>query len=146
MIPSAWLWFLLFPGRDLVTRVITALYGELHDKSILASAISVLKLSNHTLKGNRRNEIIMQIRGLPLKQVGRNFLVIVQLDIMATILEIAKTLKMTTPKSQWMYIISDMDSNQNVTTYSNLLGEGENIAFVYNATFTSSECVVNTFK
>ncbi|XP_044740653.1 ionotropic receptor 93a [Chrysoperla carnea] len=83
----------------------------------------------------------MQIRGLPLKQVGRNFLVIVQLDIMATILEIAKTLQMTTPKSQWLYIICDMDSNQNVTTYSNLLGEGENIAFIYNSTITSNECV-----
>jgi hypothetical protein len=50
---------------------------------------------------------------------------------------------MVHPGSQWLYVISDGASREaNVTSFLEFLNEGENVAFVYNATSLNPECNV----
>lgn len=127
--------------RDMVTKLIQSL--SVTQGEITSSAISVLRLSLQNTAANRRREIVAQLKALPLQHVGENFLVIVNMELMSTILEISKTLDMTGPTTQWLYIISDMDgTHDNISAYTQHLGEGENIAFAYNATIDEESCVV----
>lgn len=50
---------------------------------------------------------------------------------------------MSTEKS-WLIIIPDIDSSRsNVSSFANLLNEGENISFIYNTTKTAPKCSVS---
>lgn len=58
----------------------------------------------------------------------------------------AKTLKMVQPDSQWLYLIADSitRNSTNITSFVDLLSEGGNVAFVYNATESDTICDVIT--
>lgn len=48
------------------------------------------------------------------------------------------------PVSQWLFIVMDQpDQALNISSFSPLIGEGENIAFMYNVTDTQSKCRVS---
>jgi len=52
---------------------------------------------------------------------------------------------MALPDSQWLYIITDsvIQNNTNITGFVDLLSEGSNVAFIYNATDSDTYCNVN---
>lgn len=53
-------------------------------------------------------------------------------------------LNMAQPDSQWLYIITDtvVGNSTNITTFVDLLSEGSNVAFIYNATDDDAYCSV----
>lgn len=53
-------------------------------------------------------------------------------------------LNMVQPDSQWLYIITDsvIGNSTNITTFIDLLSEGSNVAFIYNATDSNTYCNV----
>lgn len=53
-------------------------------------------------------------------------------------------LNMAQPDSQWLYIITDTvtGNSTNVTSLVDLLSEGSNVAFIYNATDSDAYCNV----
>lgn len=56
----------------------------------------------------------------------------------------AKSLKMVHPGNQWLYLASDTTSqNRNLSSLEELLGEGENVAVLYNSTTVDSTCSVS---
>lgn len=50
-----------------------------------------------------------------------------------------------TAENSWLIIIPDIESSRsNVSSFTSLLSEGENISFIYNSTKTDSKCVVSS--
>lgn len=61
---------------------------------------------------------------------------------MITVMEIARDLKMVDTSAQWFYVISDTNfENNNISIVTNLITEGNNVAFISNFTRTNDECV-----
>lgn len=55
----------------------------------------------------------------------------------------AKSLRMVHPGSQWLYVISDAAGRESkVTSFAELLAEGENVVFIHNATNDVADCNV----
>lgn len=56
-------------------------------------------------------------------------------------METAKDLGMVNTDSKWLYIISDTDAHSgNLSYLAPLIGEGDNLAFIYNSTISNPEC------
>lgn len=69
-------------------------------------------------------------------------MVLMTSQLMIPMLEIARDLKMVDTSAQWCYIISDTSfEKSNISLVTNLITEGNNIAFIYNYTRTSDECI-----
>jgi len=50
-----------------------------------------------------------------------------------------------TAENSWL-IIPDVDSSKNnISSFTNLLSEGENISFIYNTTKTGAKCSVSIY-
>lgn len=51
---------------------------------------------------------------------------------------------MALPDSQWLYVITDsvVRNSTNITTFTDLLTEGSNVAFIYNMTDNDTYCNV----
>lgn len=50
-----------------------------------------------------------------------------------------------TAENSWLIIIPDIDSSRsNMSSFTNLLNEGENISFIYNTTKTRLKCTVSS--
>ncbi|XP_011865667.1 PREDICTED: glutamate receptor ionotropic, delta-2-like isoform X2 [Vollenhovia emeryi] len=60
-------------------------------------------------------------------------------------MEVTKSLNMAQPDSQWLYIITDsvIRNSTNITSFVDLLPEGSNVAFIYNATDSDTYCNVS---
>lgn len=68
---------------------------------------------------------------------------IVTTDVMASVLQVAKSLDMVHPKSQWLFVVSDTDGRyDNITSFSEVMEEGENVAIIYNLTSSEPHCRV----
>lgn len=75
---------------------------------------------------------------------GENFVAIVTSDVMTTMAETARDLKMSHTLAQWLYVISDTNSRiGNITNLINALYEGENVAYIYNITDDNPDCKVS---
>lgn len=61
---------------------------------------------------------------------------------MGTIAETARKLLMSHTQAQWLYVISDTNRRGNFSNLINDLYEGENIAYIYNATGKNVGCKV----
>lgn len=127
----------------MVTRVVTSLTG--HNAISTGMSLSVMKLENQTVEFQQRKVVTEVLSKLP-KELGSNYLVIVSLQYVNAIMEVAKNLALVNPYSQWLYVISDTSAVKNdLSTFANLLNEGDNIAFVYNVTTDSHDCRVSFF-
>lgn len=52
-----------------------------------------------------------------------------------------------TAENSWLIIIPDIDSTKsNMSSFTSLLNEGENVSFIYNTTKTGSKCIVSLFS
>jgi glutamate receptor, ionotropic, invertebrate len=62
-------------------------------------------------------------------------------DLMQTIMEIARDLKMVDTFAQWFYVVSDTNYiRNNISSITSLIEEGNNIAFIYNYTRGENDC------
>lgn len=102
---------------------------------------SLFKLKAHVQEWERRKSLRRTLSRLPTQFIGTNFLVIVNRGMLETIMETAKDLGMVHTDSKWLYIVSDTDEKTgNLSSLTSLIGEGENVAFAYNATVSHPEC------
>ncbi|KAG8040175.1 hypothetical protein G9C98_000745 [Cotesia typhae] len=123
-------------GNQPITKVIQAFSTDFPKKLGLASQL----LSGFT-RGRSEVATRRSIRDLLTKFSSRRaldqqFLVIVGHKFVSLIIEVAKSLGLLHPKSQWLFVIPDMaDHNKgNVSYLLDYLDEGENLAFLYNST------------
>lgn len=127
----------------MVTRVVTSLTGHHTGETSAGISLTVLKLPNQTTEYQQRKVMTQVLAKLPIKQLGKNFLVIVSFSYVNSIMEVAKNLGLVTPYSQWLYVISDTNENRkDISTLGNMIAEGDNVAFLYNVTAKSSRCTV----
>jgi ionotropic glutamate receptor len=130
--------------RDMISRCVIALSRHFPDDSnqVQPLSVSVYRIREATLEWNRRKFIRNLLRNLPTRFIGTNFLVLVTSELMQTIMEIARDLKMVNTFSQWFYVVSDTNyKNNNISIVTTLIEEGNNIAFIYNYTKDTDECV-----
>ncbi|XP_011501036.1 PREDICTED: glutamate receptor ionotropic, delta-1, partial [Ceratosolen solmsi marchali] len=128
-------------ARDTISRVVKALSVELSDKRLKLSTRALFSTKFEKDKSTMKLRIHKILSDVHVDQLGNCFMVIVTIDMVSTIMEVAKSLKMVHPGSQWLYVISDGASSEvNVTSFLEFLNEGENVAFIYNATSLNPEC------
>lgn len=147
----------------MISRVVTAMTIETDDKTVSPIAITVYKMKHETNEILRKEEIEKTLKKLRPKfngkfikkinktdsrsrnifTIGENYCVIVTTDVMASVLQVAKSLNMVHPKSQWLFIVSDTDGRyDNITSFGDIMGEGENVAIIYNLTSSDPNCRV----
>lgn len=127
-------------ARDTISRVAIAATSESPHGYITAMSASLFKLKAHIQEWERRKSLRRILLSLPTQFIGTNFLVIVNTAMLETIMETAKDLGMVNTKSQWLYVVSDTTTETNLTDLTSLIGEGENVAFVYNVTRSGAGC------
>lgn len=128
--------------RDMITRVVTSLTKETSDLGG-SVAVSLIKLQTNGSALNFRETIKSTLSTVSVKTVGRNFLAVVGIEIVEVLMEYAKSSGLTDIKNQWLYVISDANRyKSDVGHLKKLLKEGDNVAFIYNTTGGSMDCVV----
>lgn len=128
----------------MITRVVTSLTKETTD--LLGSvAVSLIKLQTNGSALNFRESIRSTLSTVSVKTVGRNFLAIVGIEIVEVIMEFAKSSGLADIKNQWLYVISDANKyKMDMGHLRKLLKAGDNVAFIYNTTSGSGDCMVNS--
>ncbi|XP_011686860.1 PREDICTED: glutamate receptor ionotropic, delta-2-like [Wasmannia auropunctata] len=131
--------------RDTIGRVTKALSIPLPNKkfSLLSRALFAFKHADS--ERSRRYYIKDMLESFHVDQLGKCFLVIVTLDTVADVMEVTKSLNMALPDSQWLYVVTDsvVRNSSNITSFIDLLSEGSNVAFIYNATDSETYCNVS---
>lgn len=130
--------------RDMISRCVIALSRNFPDDAnkVMPLSVSIYRIRESALEWNRRKYVRKLLKSLPTKFIGKNFMILVTTDLMLMIMEIAKDLQIVNPFSQWFYVVSDTNYiNSNISSVTSLIDEGNNIAFIYNYTKDSSECV-----
>ncbi|XP_058800210.1 ionotropic receptor 93a [Phymastichus coffea] len=127
--------------RDMISRVVKALSVELPNKRLLLSTRAIFSVHYDKSDSVMKQRIHNMLADFHVEQLGSCFMVIISIDMVPTMMEVAKSLRMVNPESQWLYVISDgAGHDANVTMFLDLLAEGENVAFIYNATNLGPEC------
>lgn len=134
----------------MVTRVVTSLTGHAAAHSGTTStgmALSLMTLDNQTIEFQQRKVVTEILTKLSAKKLGTNFLLIVSVNYVNALMEVSKNLGLVNPYSQWLYVISDTaNSTNDLRSFTNLITEGDNIAFVYNKTTDTPDCKVGLSK
>lgn len=125
----------------MVTRVVMSLTKESENLGINSVAVSIIKLETNTSQANARMNIKESLLKISTKTVGHNFLAIVSLTTMEILMDVAKSENLVNIKNQWLYVVSNTDAKtSNTSNVQPLLKEGDNVAFIYNSTTTSTKC------
>lgn len=130
--------------RDMISRCVIALSRNFPDDSnqVQPLSVSIYRIRESALDWNRRKFIRNLLKSLPTKFIGTNYLILVTTELMQIIMEVARDLKLVTTFAQWFYVVSDTNFiNNNVTSITSMLEEGNNVAIIYNYTKTDDECV-----
>lgn len=126
----------------MITRVVTSLTKETSDLAG-SVAVSIIKLQTNGTALSFRETIKSTLSSISVKTVGRNFLAIVGIEVVEVLMEYAKSSGLADIKNQWLYVISDVNKyNTEVGHLRKLLKEGDNVAFIYNTTKDTADCVV----
>lgn len=128
----------------MVTRVVVSLTKEMPSLKSKSVAVSVIKLETNETQTYLRESVRNVLSSISTKTVGGNFLAVVSIDVVEILMEYAKQVGLVNIKNQWLYVISDSYKNGNDLSHlKKLLGEGDNVAFVYNTTTYDISCVVS---
>lgn len=128
----------------MVTRVVVSLTKEMPSLKSKSVAVSVIKLETNETQTYLRESVRNVLSSISTKTVGGNFLAVVSIDVVEILMEYAKQVGLVDIKNQWLYVISDSYKNGNDLSHlKKLLGEGDNVAFVYNTTTYDISCVVS---
>ncbi|THK33261.1 ionotropic receptor 93a [Diachasma alloeum] len=123
--------------QDSIGKVVQAFCNELpkSDLGLASSSLYFLKRGKSEISTKR---IIKEILAAlpPRKPIDDHIIVVAAYNVISFILEAARSLRMLSTGSQWLFVVPDMAkyTSGNVTYLIELLGEGENIAFLYNDT------------
>ncbi|OXU22666.1 hypothetical protein TSAR_016242 [Trichomalopsis sarcophagae] len=128
-------------ARDTISRVVKALSLELPDKRVSLSAQALFSTRFEKNENAMRQRVHRILSNYRVDQLGSCFMVVVTVDMVSVVMEVAKSLRLVHPGSQWLYVISDAAGREaKVASFAELLAEGENVAFVHNATKRLANC------
>uniref|UniRef100_A0A4Y0BNW6 Ionotropic glutamate receptor C-terminal domain-containing protein n=1 Tax=Anopheles funestus TaxID=62324 RepID=A0A4Y0BNW6_ANOFN len=145
-------------SRAIGWNTATLLYDQAYDTEISRCILSLLedregikpltltefKINAPTHSWEKRKEIRKTLLGIPTAYTGRNFIAIVNMATLTLLMEISKDLKLVNPFSQWLYLIPNTEkTNSDFFTYSTIINEGDNVAFVYNNANKAQNCSVS---
>nr|WVD93703.1 ionotropic receptor 93a [Graphosoma rubrolineatum] len=107
-----------------------------------SASVSLYKINGTVNKWIRKKEILRVMELIPRSGTFFNYLVVVQFELVPTIIEIAKSIGLMDPRNRWLFIRLKTDDSKanNVKNYIHLLEEGENVAFLYNVTNSKYPC------
>ncbi|CAK9824580.1 Ionotropic receptor 93a [Anthophora retusa] len=128
--------------RDTISRVMKAISDKLPSKRLNLVSRSIFTLRHDDTEKGRKNSVRKILHDFHVEQLGHCFLVIATVEMVADVMTVAKSLKMVHPASQWLYVVTDsaMQNVTNMTMFVDLLAEGGNVAFIYNATEFDNFC------
>uniref|UniRef100_T1HWR6 Uncharacterized protein n=1 Tax=Rhodnius prolixus TaxID=13249 RepID=T1HWR6_RHOPR len=110
-------------------------------------AISLYKIesSKNDVDVKRNKEIFNTISSLPSLEINRNFLILAEVDIIPVVYESAKSVGLVDPTSKWLFIgmKTDFSNHNNINKFIHIVGDGENVAFIYNSTDDTGLCLNN---
>ncbi|XP_076295813.1 ionotropic receptor 93a [Lasioglossum baleicum] len=134
--------------RDMVSRVMMAISDKLPTKHVNLISRSIFTLKQNETDRARKALVHNTLSDFHVDQLGHCFLVIATTEIVPDVMDVARSLKMVHPGSQWLYVITDSaaQNSTNMTAFVDLLAEGGNVAFVYNATDTDGFCEVKLMR
>ncbi|KAL0103140.1 hypothetical protein PUN28_017458 [Cardiocondyla obscurior] len=129
-------------GRDMISGVTKAISTALPNKKFSMISRSLFAFKHANSEHSRRSYIKNMLENFHVDQLGRCFLIIVTVETVGDVMEVTKSLNMAQPDSQWLYVITDsaMRNSTNITSFVDLLSEGSNVAFIYNATDSETYC------
>nr|XP_033341070.1 ionotropic receptor 93a-like [Megalopta genalis] len=122
--------------RDMISRVLKAISDKMLHKHVNLVSRSIFTLKQNETDRVRKTLVRNTLSDFHVDQLGHCFLVIATVEIVPDVMEAARSLKMVHPGSQWLYVITDSAAHNttNMTAFVDLLAEGGNVAFMYNAT------------
>ncbi|XP_076242368.1 ionotropic receptor 93a [Calliopsis andreniformis] len=128
--------------RNTIGRVMKAVSDRLPNKKLNLISRSIFTLKHEEDEKRRKGALMSVLNDFHVEQLGHCFLVIATFDMIADVMEVARSLKMMHPGSQWLYVVTDssMQNATNMTNFVDLLAEGGNVAFMYNVTEFDSSC------
>ncbi|XP_050529365.1 ionotropic receptor 93a isoform X2 [Daktulosphaira vitifoliae] len=128
--------------NKIVQHIVTSLTKH-YSNSIKSPSVTIFEFFTQEPEWKRRKILIQNFQQfLKEGEKNSNFICIISVHHVPLILDAAKTLRLLSAENSWLIIIPDMDSSSsNVSSFSNLLSEGENVSFIYNATKTEPKCV-----
>lgn len=130
----------------MISRVILSLSQESPDGIVTPTAISMFKISSKSHEWDRKKDIRLTLKALPLSRIGMNFIAIVTTRVMETILEISRDIGLVNTFTQWLYVVSDTSfGKNNVSSIAPMIDEGHNVAFMFNNTRSESSCMVKFY-
>nr|XP_031847480.1 ionotropic receptor 93a-like [Nomia melanderi] len=130
--------------RDTISRVMKSISDKLPNRHMNLVSRSIFTLKQNETDRVRKTLVQKTLNDFHVEQLGHCFMVIATIDIIADVMEVARSLKMVHPGSQWLYVITDTAAQNatNMTAFVDLLAEGGNVAFVYNATHINGFCEI----
>ncbi|CAH1400392.1 unnamed protein product, partial [Nezara viridula] len=107
-----------------------------------SASVSLYKINGTVNKWIRKKEVLKVMKLIPRTGMFFNYLVVVQFELVPTILETAKSIGLMGPRNRWLFVRLKTDDykTNNVKNYIHLLEEGENVAFLYNFTNSQYSC------
>ncbi|PSN38342.1 Ionotropic receptor 93a [Blattella germanica] len=126
---------------QMVERIIKSLSVPSLGREDNVATVSVFKIGGSHAEWERRKSVTDLLQDFPTRILGSNFVVSVSNDIVGILMKASKSVGLSNPENQWLYLISDLSAlSHNMSGIISLLTEGENIAFVYNTTSTDKNC------
>ncbi|XP_014486779.1 PREDICTED: glutamate receptor ionotropic, delta-2-like [Dinoponera quadriceps] len=120
--------------RDTISEVATAISTPLPNKKFNMVSRSLFVFKHADSQRNRKYYIKEMLEDFHVDQLGKYFLVIATIEAAFDVMEV--------PDSQWLYVITDsvVRNATNITSFTEFLSEGANVAFAYNSTDNDTHC------
>ncbi|XP_043685513.1 ionotropic receptor 93a isoform X5 [Vespula pensylvanica] len=131
--------------KEKISDIVQAVTSNLPNMMSNIASRSIFSFKRFASESVRKQHIKDVLNSFHIQQLGNCFLVIVTVDTITDVMEIAKSLKMVHPGSQWLYVLTDAGSRNstNVTYLADLLPEGGNVAVIYNITKSDGTCNID---
>nr|XP_012146787.1 PREDICTED: probable glutamate receptor isoform X8 [Megachile rotundata] len=127
--------------RDTISRVMKAISDKLPNRQLSLVSRSIFTLKHEDTEMARKKAVKKILDDFHVEQLGHCFLVIATVDMVVDVMTVARSLRMVHPGSQWLYVVTNTAPNRtNITSFVELLAEGGNVAFIYNATDFNDFC------
>ncbi|CAH1154998.1 unnamed protein product [Phaedon cochleariae] len=122
----------------MTTRIIKSVTQRTNYHDVHSTGISLVHLKPNI----SRYDLKSLFSTIHPKAAGHNFLVIASHYLVGSIMEYAKSSNLVDTINQWLYVIADTENaTREMEVFHKYLGEGDNVAFIYNTTVTSENCV-----
>nr|XP_050869891.1 ionotropic receptor 93a isoform X5 [Vespula vulgaris] len=131
--------------KEKISDIVQAVTSNLPNMMSNIASRSIFSFKRFASESVRKQHIKDVLNSFHIQQLGNCFLVIVTVDTITDVMEVAKSLKMVHPGSQWLYVLTDAGSRNstNVTYLADLLPEGGNVAVIYNITKSDGTCNID---